>query len=298
MRPWLDASGTHSVEAEFLDFEDGKVKLFKTNGIKINVPIDKLSPEDQEIVYRLKGIPMPKAATPVVAVSTVAATVNSPPPLATKPATPNVSSPASSNSVTGTVYNNFDWYDYLTKIGISHSDAMVYSRKFVQERMDSTILPDLTRDVLKGLEVAEGDIIRIRKAVDRASGVTSPPAIHMTGSSNVTTPSVDPKIAEREKQLQAKNLERIDSYVAAKLQSQEVSTALMEKQQQILRDEQLARELHQKEMMAMKSGQGGSVSKSTSSSLLNKSDSFKSKSTDFIFLVFFYEMYNNHFPLL
>lgn len=279
VRPWLDASGTHSVEAEFLDFEDGKVKLFKTNGIKINVPIDKLSPEDQEIVYRLKGIPMPKAATPVVAVSTVAATVNSPPPLATKPATPNVSSPASSNSVTGTVYNNFDWYDYLTKIGISHSDAMVYSRKFVQERMDSTILPDLTRDVLKGLEVAEGDIIRIRKAVDRASGVTSPPAIHMTGSSNVTTPSVDPKIAEREKQLQAKNLERIDSYVAAKLQSQEVSTALMEKQQQILRDEQLARELHQKEMMAMKSGQGGSVSKSTSSSLLNKSDSFKSKTS-------------------
>jgi hypothetical protein len=44
---WVDDSGTHRIEAEFVKLEDGKVHLKKTDGTVIQVPLEKLSAEDQ-----------------------------------------------------------------------------------------------------------------------------------------------------------------------------------------------------------------------------------------------------------
>ena len=48
LRTWTDRSGTFKVEAEFLGVQEGKVKLHKANGIKISVPLSKMSIEDIE----------------------------------------------------------------------------------------------------------------------------------------------------------------------------------------------------------------------------------------------------------
>ncbi|KNE55845.1 hypothetical protein AMAG_01714 [Allomyces macrogynus ATCC 38327] len=61
VRVWLDQSGVHRTEAAFIDFIDGKVKLLKTNGAKIDVPIAALSPADQAVAYKLKGLTPPAA---------------------------------------------------------------------------------------------------------------------------------------------------------------------------------------------------------------------------------------------
>jgi hypothetical protein len=49
-RTWNDASGTFSLEAEFVGVKDGKVMLKKTNGKTVAVPLDRLSKEDRVFV--------------------------------------------------------------------------------------------------------------------------------------------------------------------------------------------------------------------------------------------------------
>ena len=52
-RTWTDSTGKHTVEAEFIDMKDGKVRLKKEDGKTITIPIEKLSDEDQQFVKSL-----------------------------------------------------------------------------------------------------------------------------------------------------------------------------------------------------------------------------------------------------
>ncbi|MHB0956287.1 MAG: SHD1 domain-containing protein [Pirellulaceae bacterium] len=49
-RTWKDATGSFSVEAEFVDFVDGKLRLKKTDGQVITVALEQLSAADQQYV--------------------------------------------------------------------------------------------------------------------------------------------------------------------------------------------------------------------------------------------------------
>ncbi|OAD69390.1 hypothetical protein PHYBLDRAFT_95682, partial [Phycomyces blakesleeanus NRRL 1555(-)] len=46
VRTWTDRSGAFKVDAELLSYYDGKLRLHKTNGVKIDVPLEKMSMED------------------------------------------------------------------------------------------------------------------------------------------------------------------------------------------------------------------------------------------------------------
>ncbi|KAG0002828.1 cytoskeletal protein binding protein [Entomortierella chlamydospora] len=138
--------------------------------------------------------------------------------------------------------SGFDWYDFFIKAGIATEDALRYSTVFRSEKMDSSILPELTRDVLKGLNVKEGDIIRIRKASGN-SGATSPDAV------STAKPKKSVSFAPND------GADMInDREVAMKLQADEVSNARTsgasmaeQRRQQELADEQFARELQERE---------------------------------------------------
>ncbi|KAF9360983.1 cytoskeletal protein binding protein [Mortierella sp. AD094] len=138
--------------------------------------------------------------------------------------------------------SGFDWYDFFIKAGIATEDALRYSTIFRSEKMDSSILPDLNRDVLKGLNVKEGDIIRIRKASGN-SGAASP------DSASTGKPKKSVSFAANDG---ADMLN--DREVAMKLQADEVNHARTsgaslaeQRRQQELADEQLARELQERE---------------------------------------------------
>jgi hypothetical protein len=53
-RTWTDSTGKNKVEAMFLGIEDNKVKLRRTDGKEIAVPLDRLSPADQEMAKKLQ----------------------------------------------------------------------------------------------------------------------------------------------------------------------------------------------------------------------------------------------------
>lgn len=52
-RTWTDRTGKHQVQAAFVSFEDGKVRLRKTDGAVITLPLEKLCSADQQYVKQL-----------------------------------------------------------------------------------------------------------------------------------------------------------------------------------------------------------------------------------------------------
>jgi hypothetical protein len=62
---------------------------------------------------------------------------------------------------------DYDWYDFFLGADVSHEDAFEYAKMFIAEKMDESTIPDLNRDVMKGLGIKEGDIIRIKKYIDQ-----------------------------------------------------------------------------------------------------------------------------------
>ncbi|KAL1836045.1 hypothetical protein VTK73DRAFT_5223 [Phialemonium thermophilum] len=56
VRTWTDRTKSFSVEAQFLGLKDNKINLHKLNGVKIAVPIAKMSVEDLEYIERITGI--------------------------------------------------------------------------------------------------------------------------------------------------------------------------------------------------------------------------------------------------
>ncbi|MEQ8835560.1 MAG: SHD1 domain-containing protein, partial [Lacipirellulaceae bacterium] len=52
-RTWSDKSGKQKVEAEFLEYANGKVELRKSDGTTVKVPLSKLSKDDQRYVRDL-----------------------------------------------------------------------------------------------------------------------------------------------------------------------------------------------------------------------------------------------------
>jgi len=45
-RTWMDRTGSFRVDAELKEINDGKVHLLKQNGVRVAVPLDKLSKVD------------------------------------------------------------------------------------------------------------------------------------------------------------------------------------------------------------------------------------------------------------
>ncbi len=64
-REWTDSSGKHRIQADFLDFQDGHVRLEKTDGNIISVPIERFSTSDQQWVKeRLRELQRTPARAP------------------------------------------------------------------------------------------------------------------------------------------------------------------------------------------------------------------------------------------
>lgn len=195
IRTWTDRSGTFKVEAEYLHIADNKVHLHKVNGVKIAVPLDKLDMADIGVLAKMPGneyLASRLASAPVPA-----------------PARPRQPSTKVDNSIieqaaairladtnpADFIYNGFNWNEWLLKAGVTPGDAANYAKQFVSEKMDSSCLSSLQRELLRAMGVSEGDVIRMRNAaLDSAQ-----PA-----------PGLAAKAAVQEREAQARNLAMIN----------------------------------------------------------------------------------------
>ncbi|KXN70042.1 hypothetical protein CONCODRAFT_7435 [Conidiobolus coronatus NRRL 28638] len=135
VREWTDASGSYRVEAKFIGFQNGKIHLHKTNGVKIAVPLEKMSEQDVQIVSNYVG----EDLTPTLQKS--------------KDETKKLS----------------EWSKFLKGFGIDDEHRKSYSKELVEKNIDTGLIAHLNKDELIELGFLEGDALRILKANSKKS---------------------------------------------------------------------------------------------------------------------------------
>lgn len=155
------------MEAEFLGFKGGKIRLHKLNGVVIEVPVEKMSEEDTDYIERVTGKKShrpPPNDDDVPLAHTQAA--KSRPTSAVSRDTVGRSSPAvTARPPQGPKKPRIDWFEFFLSAGCDMDDCTRYSNAFERDKIDESILPDIESSTLRSIGLREGDIIRVKKAI-------------------------------------------------------------------------------------------------------------------------------------
>ncbi|PGH35232.1 protein OS-9 [[Emmonsia] crescens] len=146
-RKWTDRTGTFTVVAEFIGLAEGKIHLHKQNGVKIAVPVSKMSVEDLEYVEKATGQSLDedkplsdiRRRSRLNDAGKVGASVKS---------------------------SDYDWFEFFLKAGVGPHQCERYAQNFKRDSMDESVLPDITTETLRTLGLKEGDILRVMKYLD------------------------------------------------------------------------------------------------------------------------------------
>ncbi|KAF2835563.1 hypothetical protein M501DRAFT_440950 [Patellaria atrata CBS 101060] len=155
-RTWTDRSGSFRVEAEFLGLKDNKIHLHKQNGVKIAVPVPKMSIEDLEYVEKVTGVSLDddKPLSDIKRRSTLRAKEN------------KEGEGKAGISIEHPKRPEYDWFDFFLQCGVNPQICERYAGAFSRDEMGEEILPDVNEPLLRTLGLKEGDILRVMKFLD------------------------------------------------------------------------------------------------------------------------------------
>jgi hypothetical protein len=143
---------------------DGKIHLHKVNGVKIAVPITKMSPPDLAYVEKVTNESIedhiPVADLIKMKRRSQGGEQNS-----------KTRSGASIDPSQSKV-NDYDWFDFFLQAGVGPHQCDRYAQAMVRDSMDETVLPDITTDTLRTLGLKEGDALKVMKHLDQRFGRT------------------------------------------------------------------------------------------------------------------------------
>jgi hypothetical protein len=169
IRTWTDRSGSFKVEAQFLGCRDGNIHLHKANGVKIAVPVSKMSTEDLQYVELRTGICLDedKPLSEILKhkrrqVSKAGITVDR--------------TSGHSGLQKSPTKKDYDWFEFFLGCGVDVNNCQRYAYSFNKDEMDESTLEDITPEVMRTLGMKEGDILRVNKKLDekyRRSKMTS-----------------------------------------------------------------------------------------------------------------------------
>ncbi|KAH9483050.1 Actin cytoskeleton-regulatory complex protein SLA1 [Psilocybe cubensis] len=172
-RIWHDRTGQFRVEAAFLGFNNGKLRLHKVNGVVVEVPSEKMSLDDMRYVERyLEKVKQRPSNVPGLSEDDI--------PLALSVKGKHATSSSSSSSqqqqqqqqrATSTPppkkAPKIDWFDFFLSAGCDLDDCTRYASSFEKDKIDETLLADITEGTMRSLGLREGDIIRVKKAIEK-----------------------------------------------------------------------------------------------------------------------------------
>ena len=151
-REWRDRTGQFRVEAAFLGYKNGVLRLHKVNGVVIEVPSEKMSVDDIRYVEKTMG----RGGS----ISRKADDDDDDEPLGKRQKPPQ--SAASPQKKAPPI----DWFDFFLNAGCDVDDCTRYASSFERDKIDESILLDISEGTLRTLGLREGDIIRVNKAID------------------------------------------------------------------------------------------------------------------------------------
>ncbi|KAF2718191.1 hypothetical protein K431DRAFT_287925 [Polychaeton citri CBS 116435] len=156
IRTWTDRTGTFKVDAEFVGLRDGKIHLHKINGVKIAVPVTKMSVEDLEFVEKATGqsLDEDKPLSDIKRKSTLKAKES------------RSSDRAQKSGASVQKDDGYDWFDFFLQVGCNPQICERYAHAFSRDQMSPEILPEVNEQLLRTLGLKEGDILRVMKFLD------------------------------------------------------------------------------------------------------------------------------------
>ncbi|RAL62851.1 hypothetical protein DID88_004692 [Monilinia fructigena] len=145
VRTWTDRSKSFSVEAQFLALKDGKINLHKMNGVKIAVPVVKMSVEDLEYVERMTGISLDEDKP----LSDIKKQQRSR--TAEREREPSHNSAVSAGA--SVQRPEYDWFQFFLSCDVAVGLCERYAQAFKRDSMDESVLPDIDATVLRTLGI-------------------------------------------------------------------------------------------------------------------------------------------------
>lgn len=158
IRTWTDRSGSFKVEAEFLGLREGKIHLHKMNGVKIAVPVVKMSIEDLEYVEWATGVSLDEDKP----LSDIKRSRTRGKEQRKEPA-PQSNSGASVQPKKP----EYDWFDFFLQAGCDPQICQRYANAFDRDNIGEESMPDINPQLLRTLGLKEGDILRVTKLLDK-----------------------------------------------------------------------------------------------------------------------------------
>lgn len=174
VRTWTDHSGTFKVEAQFLGVADGKIHLHKVNGVKIAVPITKMSPEDLDYVEKVTNESIEEHIPVADLIKMKRRSQGSEQSKARSGATVEPRGPEQPK------VPDYDWFDFFLKAGVGPHQCERYSQAMIRDSMDESVLPDISHDTLRTLGLKEGDALKVMKYLDQRFARTRGPTTNGT----------------------------------------------------------------------------------------------------------------------
>ena len=129
------------------------------NGVKIAVPVSKMSVEDLEYVERIAGVSLDedKPLSDVKKQRSRASAANS----------------GAGASIERQQKPEYDWFQFFLSCDVAVGLCERYAQTFTRDSMDESVLPDVDSTVLRTLGLREGDIIKVMRFLDKKYGRTS-----------------------------------------------------------------------------------------------------------------------------
>ena len=192
VRTWTDRSGAFKVEAQFLSLFEGKFRLHKVNGVKIDVPVDKMSMDDVKYVEQKVGRSLTGGSSSAAADEVTPTMPPRPQPTGGEsssstgaaaakqqqsgpvPPSQEHEQPIFARKQQKKVNANWDWFDWFMMIGIPMDDALKYSSAFQADKLDDSDLANLTHRRMKTLGVKEKHVQRVERYLE--TNKTEPPS--------------------------------------------------------------------------------------------------------------------------
>lgn len=154
VRTWTDRSGSFKVEAQFIGLRDGKIHLHKLNGVKIAVPVQKMSLADLEYVEEATG----ESLEDEKLLADIKRTRS------------QRKAPAAGASVERPKKPEYEWFDFFLACGVNPQICERYAAAFNKDEMGEENMPDITPELLRTLGLKEGDNLRVMKFLEKKFG--------------------------------------------------------------------------------------------------------------------------------
>jgi len=174
-RVWHDRSAQFRVEAEFLGFNQGKIRLHKLNGVVIEVAVEKMSNADIQYLEdvtgkRLAPSSIGRGEARGEQRRSSAAASSADPRRAEREREKRKEAEREARrrqeSARGPK-RNVDWFEFFLAAGVDVDDCTRYAAAFERDKIDEAILPDMEPGTLRSIGLREGDIIRVDKFIKR-----------------------------------------------------------------------------------------------------------------------------------